>query len=300
METGHLPALNSPLSTVPTTAQSARLYTLASRAGLDHAGVLAEVFDRYGVETTRELTDRQYEEYTRDLDLRAAGRTAGAAAPKPGAIHDKAGCEALLRELWPQLFQTRCQLALALVEVMDWCRLNRQHGRVSVGKLTHMIEGARKFDLDIIGEAVRVYLQGYTHTDERYFLGICRRLAHDAALQRARAKCHPEEAHPTKACPPAARRDHARSTQRGSGAVARPQRPAAPSPAVDAPRSTLHASRPERLRHLASRLPEGSAFRRHIEARADAIERGLPDPGPTPPATPLSEVIDDVTPREEE
>ncbi len=288
---------------MPTTPQSKRLYTLAHRLGLSHDAVLAEVWERYGVESTLDLTDAQYEQYTRDLELRAEGRTAGAAPPKPGSIHDKPGCETLLRDLWPELFQSRSQLALAIVDVMDWCRLNRRAGRISTGRLTHLVEATRKFDLTKVAEAVKAYLGGYTHTDERYFLGILRRLDHDAKLARTRAEKQKN--------PPAAPAVPApRSTLHPPRPAPRPHchpesvakdLPTGTAPANRAtPPTPDDATRAARLRQMASRLPEGSRFRQNIERQAADLEAGLAAHTATPPATPLADILPTIIPTEED
>ena len=40
----------------PTQPQIAKLYTVAGQAGLDHAGVKDELFARYGIDSTKQLS----------------------------------------------------------------------------------------------------------------------------------------------------------------------------------------------------------------------------------------------------
>ena len=164
---------------VPTNNQIKRLYTLATRAGLDHPAVHTDILRRYGIESTRDLTDRQYEQFTAFLQgmIRAQERDpntrADAAANYP-RITDRAGLERLFREQWPALASRDPELTKDLVEVLDCARLTRTQATISPRIATAQIQKMDKYHPDVLQEAARIYLAHYTTRDERYFFGIVR------------------------------------------------------------------------------------------------------------------------------
>lgn len=163
----------------PTNNQIRRLYTLATRAGLDHPGVHTEIFRRYGIESTRDLTDRQYEQFTAFLQgmIRAQERdpaTRAEAAANYPRLTDRAGLERLFREQWPAMASRDPELTKDLVEVLDCARLTRTQATISPRIATAQIQKMQKYHPDVLREAARIYLSHYTTRDERYFFGIVR------------------------------------------------------------------------------------------------------------------------------
>jgi len=175
--------------TPPTQPQIIRLYTLAGAAGLDHAGVHAELWDRYGIESSRHLDKRQYEAFCRELATRGRARaTVGQVGnlPAEAAMHyprvcDRQGCLALLHQAWPQIVAANPILATALAELLDCFRLTRKAGAISPRLLVVLIQKMQKLPLDALTGAAAVYLERYSMRDENYFLGICRRILRDSA-----------------------------------------------------------------------------------------------------------------------
>ncbi len=189
----------------PTREQIVRLYSLAHHAGLSHDMVKAEIWARYGIESTKELDPRQYEQYTRELELRARVRSpaverAAKAAMHYPKLHDRKGIDAVLREQWPQLCAGHPKLAADLAEVLDFCRLTRATGTISPRIVEVQIQRWRKLPLNVIAEAAEVYLNRYTSRNERYFAGILRRIMNDrkraerAAKRKAKAEKKQREA----------------------------------------------------------------------------------------------------------
>jgi hypothetical protein len=181
----------------PTADQIKRLYTLATQAGLDHAAVKGELHARYGVDSSKDLSLRQYENFTAFLQgmARAAGRKVGSGFVKPAApdkLHSLNDCGALLRAEWPEIFERDQELAAELVQVLDCWRLLRGRGAMSKAIAATCIETIRKADFRDVHRTVTTYLTGYTTRNERYFLGILRgeawrRKREDRKAQRQQA-----------------------------------------------------------------------------------------------------------------
>ena len=163
----------------PTQAQIRRLYTLASRAGWKTDQVHAEIRRRYGVESTKELTARQYEQFSAYLEgmIRAAERQpksnadAGAHHPK---VHNTEGVERILREEWPAILTEDPALAGNLVEALDAFRLTRLAATMSPRILAAQVQLMRKLPREVLGSTAAIYLERYTTRPERYFFGIAR------------------------------------------------------------------------------------------------------------------------------
>ena len=178
--------------THPTPAQITRLYTLAGAAGLGRAGAKDEMFARYGVESSKDLSPRQYENFTTFLEGmgRAKSREskrrgvvgAHGDAPGPEKLHTLADCEALLRNEWPDVYARDQELAAHLVEVVDCWRLCRLSGAMSMAIAATALQVLRKLDLRDVRQAVGAYLTGYTTKPERYLLAMVRNGRRDRTL----------------------------------------------------------------------------------------------------------------------
>jgi len=176
--------------THPTKRQIIRLYTLATRAGLDTAGVHGEIFARYGIESSTELSREHYEAYCRDLIIRARAQRARAEHSKADdaagypRIHDKAGCERLLYQEWPNLVNGYPELAGPLVEVLDCERLfQRKTGLISPQVLRAEIQRWQKLPLGALNEAVKVWLERYSTKGARYFFAIALRIKREEVMK---------------------------------------------------------------------------------------------------------------------
>ena len=176
----------------PNQAQITKLYTVAGKAELDHAGVKDELFARYGLESTKQLSLRQFQEFL--VFLEGMARAAGRKAPrlKDDPAHPKCSsrgdCERLLRSEWPLVFTGDEALAGNLVLAMDCWRLTRLSGNASEAILAASIQRIAKADLRDIRAKLPAYLTGYTNRDERYFLGMVRQARRDRQLEERREK----------------------------------------------------------------------------------------------------------------
>jgi len=163
----------------PTQPQIRRLYTLASRAGWRSEQVHTEIRRRYGVESTKQLTARQYEQFSAFLEgmIRAAERQpksnadAGGHHPK---VHNTEGVERILREEWPAILIEDPALAGNLVEALDAFRLTRFAATISPRVLTAQVQLMRKLPREVLASTAAIYLERYTTRPERYFFGIAR------------------------------------------------------------------------------------------------------------------------------
>lgn len=182
----------------PTAAQCGRLYAIGAAAGISNAAVKAEMQARYGVESASDLNLRQYEALCTDLARMAgAGRAGSQTRPEteagPGAglgtrptVRSLQDCQQLLERAWPELIQEkhRWQLARDVALSLDAFRLTRAKGIWSEALARTTIERMKKHGYQIIAQTVAIYLERYTSRDERWFLGICRRLYRDSERER--------------------------------------------------------------------------------------------------------------------
>jgi len=168
----------------PTQPQVVRLYALASKAGLSHDQVKAEVLRRYGRSSTKQLRTREYEEFTRDL---ARGYKGISGRPEPDIapiqegkyISNKGGirlvtsmllCEESV--LWPDVRDADLTL---INDVLDCFRQTRTSWqRLSVDQLRKIIEAWQPYGLPAFREAADRYLRQHQDKAEPYFLGILR------------------------------------------------------------------------------------------------------------------------------
>ncbi len=176
----------------PNQAQITKLYTVAGKAELDHAGVKAELHDRYGLESTKDLSLRQFQEFLVFCEgmARAAGRKAPRTKDDPAhpKCSSRGDCERLLRSEWPLVFTQDEALAAGLVEALDCFRLTRLSARVADSMLAAAIQRLAKADLRDIRAKLGTYLTGYTNRDERYFLGMVRQARRDRQIEERREK----------------------------------------------------------------------------------------------------------------
>ena len=187
----------------PTDAHITRLYTLATKAGLDHAGVKDELFARYGVDSSRDLSLRQYEQFTAFLEgmvrakMRGCGeakRRGGEEAKGPGKLNSRADCAGLLQREWPEIFPRDEALAADLVEALDCWRLTRLSGTLGEGIASATIQQVGKADLRDVRRATAAYLTGYTTRNERYFLGMVRGAKRDRLIIERRQQRQAKDA----------------------------------------------------------------------------------------------------------
>jgi len=159
--------------------QITRLYTLATAAGLDREGVHAILLRRYGVESSKLLTLRQYEQLTAylqgsiDAQQRPPRSSADRVFHHP-RVHNREGIAKIFRAEWPALLTRDPKLAADLIEVLDCVRLTRQSATISPRVVVSTIQKMMKPKPRLLAAAAATYLERYTQKDERYFLGILR------------------------------------------------------------------------------------------------------------------------------
>jgi len=174
----------------PTQPQIAKLYTVAGRAGLDHAGVKDELFARYGIDSTKQLSLRQFQEFLAFFEgmARAAGRRPPSIKDDPAhpKCSSRGDCERLLRSEWPLVFSRDPAVAAGLVEAFDCFRLTRLSAKAAESMLAAAMQQLTKADLRDVRKAVAAYLTGYTTKPERYFLAMVRNAKRDRQLKERR------------------------------------------------------------------------------------------------------------------
>lgn len=188
---------------MPTARQIARLYTLAHACGLTHAQVKAQLQQCYGVDSSKQLTARQYEAVTLDYErrIKAGTHAAPAAAPDEldGALPASGmytnaaqiresvdGC-LVFQRLWVgEPFEASDALALSLV--IDDCRLYRSRDRkLSQKQVDWIVEQTNKYPLWAFRRAANTWLEKYRGCNERYFIGVLAGVVKDQARQSCRA-----------------------------------------------------------------------------------------------------------------
>jgi len=174
----------------PTQPQIAKLYTVAGRAGLDHAGVKDELFARYGLESTKQLSLRQFQEFLAFFEgmARAAGRKPPRSKDDPAhpKCSSRGDCERLLRAEWPLVFTQDPELAGCLVAAFDCFRLTRLSGKAAESILAASIQRLSRADLRDVRKAVAQYLVGHTTKPERYFEAMVRYRKRDRQTEERR------------------------------------------------------------------------------------------------------------------
>jgi len=174
----------------PTQPQITKLYTVAGQAGLDHAGVKDELFARYGLKSTKDLSLRQFEQFLVFFEGMARQAQRRPPTTKDDPAHPKcssrADCERLLRSEWPLIFTQDPDLAGCLVSAFDCFRLTRLSGKAAESILAAVIQTLAKADLRDIRAKLGAYLTGYTNRNERYFLGMVRTARLDRRLKERR------------------------------------------------------------------------------------------------------------------
>ena len=174
----------------PTQPQIAKLYTVAGQAGLDHAGVKDELFARYGLESTKQLSLRQFQEFLAFFKgmARAAGRKPPRSKDDPAhpKCSSRGDCERLLRAEWPLVFTQDPELAGCLVAAFDCFRLTRLSGKAAESILAASIQRLSRADLRDVRKAVAQYLVGHTTKPERYFEAMVRYRKRDRQTEERR------------------------------------------------------------------------------------------------------------------
>ena len=179
---------------MPTQPQIARLYALASRVGLSHQEVLAELARRYGLQSSKDLTAHQYEAFTHDLSRFKAAQSDVDIAPATatGRITSVGGFLMALAELsvagyW-FLAATDTDDATA-AELLECFRKYRpSHSSLSPMQVKRIVSAWQQPPYNLVAwrEAAGRYLSQHRDKDERYFLGILKRVAHELGLKAPR------------------------------------------------------------------------------------------------------------------
>jgi hypothetical protein len=178
----------------PSQAQIARLYTLAGKASLDHSAVIAQLRGAYNVESTRQLSLPQYEEFCLWIKGRIGARATGEGAPpaREGQLWQRAQVVRILDEelatMVPGGVPAPAEMREHLADVLDDFRLYRGTGRISAALLRALIQQIRRYHPSIITAACEVWLAHYRERNEAYFLGILRRIKRETKNQARTAQ----------------------------------------------------------------------------------------------------------------
>ncbi len=174
---------------MPTDRQIARLYALGNHAGLNHAAVIAELADRYGVDSSKDLQPWQYEAYCTDLQRRqrpAAGPVKDSAYAAPDDMYQVAVAAKTFGRLWQHMTDDDVTLLAHLLN--DWRLYRSRDRRLSQRQIDALLVKLAAVPLPVFRRAATVWLERYRNRNEKYFFGICQHvqadLAREAALQQ--------------------------------------------------------------------------------------------------------------------
>lgn len=174
---------------MPTDRQIARLYTLASRAGLTHAAVKSELDTRYGAASSRDLQDFQYEQYCTDLTRRhrpTEGTYRAGAYASLAHLHEYAQSLVAFGKLWRREATEQDGKILAVV-LDDFRNYRVRDARLSQRQLDTIVAKLAAFPLEIFRRAAAEWLAKHRDMNEKYFLGIMKGMTKDDARHQARA-----------------------------------------------------------------------------------------------------------------
>lgn len=173
---------------MPTDRQIARLYALATKAGLSHADTRAELQERYGVASSKDLLPHQYEQVCTDLQRRlrpTEGQPRDGAYAAPDHLVEYARGLQQFGTIWRGRM-TDDDVRLMTILLNDFRLYRTRDRRMSQRQLDQFIRSLARFDITIFRRASEVWLTHYrTGKNERYFLGICLHIQRDDASRRA-------------------------------------------------------------------------------------------------------------------
>ena len=174
---------------MPTDRQIARLYALGNHAGLNHAAVKAELFERYGVDSSKDLLPWQYEAYCTDLQRRQrpeAGPVKDNAYSAPADMLEIAASARQFGRLWAHMNEDDVTLLAHLLN--DWRLYRSRDRRLSQRQIDKLLDKLAAVPLPVFRRAATIWLERYRARNEKYFFGICQHvqadLAREAALQQ--------------------------------------------------------------------------------------------------------------------
>ncbi len=169
-----------------TPQQRKRLFALASNAGVTESDLYEAILLRYSLEHTTHLTQRQYEQLCCDLQHWDKARdepditpmvdnTIGSYGNALLAMRDLAGAG----KFFLHATDDDLQLAADLIESFRKCRVSWR--RVKVHQVETWLSTWRAFRVEWWREAADRYLRTASDKGERYFVGILRNVAKQAA-----------------------------------------------------------------------------------------------------------------------
>jgi hypothetical protein len=172
---------------MPTDRQIARLYALGNHAGLTHAAVKAELFQLYGVDSSKALAAWQYEAYCTDLQRRqkpAAGPVKDNAFSAPADMLEIAASARQFGRLWPGKM-TDDDVTLLAHLLNDWRLYRSRDRRLSQRQIDALLIKLSAVPLAVFRRAAAIWLERYRARNEKYFFGICQHVQADADREAA-------------------------------------------------------------------------------------------------------------------
>ena len=170
-----------------TNRQLKRLFALARRAGVTPDEVKALVYERYGHESRRDLSDREYEELCVHLQTVAGDRGKDSGRLQPGELANEMEILGWLQTEglpWDPVAVTDSDVTRAVILLDDFRRRRVKYARISVRQARKWLGWWGRYGLHVWRQSADVWLTHYRSNmdfDETYFMGIVRKLSKRAA-----------------------------------------------------------------------------------------------------------------------
>lgn len=171
-------------------SQIRRLWALARNAGVSHDLVYEHAMSRYGREHLHALTAREYEQFTRDLQDWARRQEEPDIAPTSAtAITSEGGFLIALAQLsvddhwWTDATDRDAAVAAKLLNCFRRYRTGAT-ARLSLRQVQRIVDAWIAYPLPVWREAAERYLTQHTSKDEKYFLGIVKRVERETRRSR--------------------------------------------------------------------------------------------------------------------
>ena len=174
---------------MPSKQQISRLFALANNAGLDNAAVHNEIASRYGYESVKQLTPREYEEFTADVSRWGDREGEPDIAPIDKHVGTTGGCFMVINQMveagafFGDATDDDLETAANLLD--HFRRYRSTWRRLAVTQIEAIVAGWRQYDLADWREAAKRFMTQSSLKDEKYFQGILRRVAKEPAVPRS-------------------------------------------------------------------------------------------------------------------
>ncbi|HJN16233.1 MAG TPA: hypothetical protein QGH10_12100 [Armatimonadota bacterium] len=170
-----------------TNRQLKRLFALSRKAGIDGAELKQIVQERYGHESRRDLSGREYEELCVHLQEVAGDRGKASGRLQPGELANEMEILAWLQSEglpWDPIAVTDFDGTRAVALLDDFRRRRVRCGRISVAQARKWLGWWGRYSIHAWRLSADAWLNSYRgqmDKDETYFMGIVRKQARVAA-----------------------------------------------------------------------------------------------------------------------